>query len=105
MFCDQWGRHLNQKLYQLIVPQVPKVLKKHLVFLCFGAACAKTIENGCFFLLLECLWESIGLRRSFHNLGGQKKSKKIDAFCNFFSPAGLGLGSGWVGHFKSEGFV
>ena len=47
-------------------------------------------------LLLECLWESIGLRRSFHNLGGQKKSQEIDAFCNFFFAswawAGLRLG-------------
>ena len=41
-------------------------------------------------LLLECLWESIGLRRSFHNLGGQKKVKTWRRFAIFFRQLGLG---------------
>ena len=38
-------------------------------------------------------------------LEAKKKSKKPGRFATFFWPAGLGLGSGWVCHFKSKGFV
>ena len=74
-----------------MVPQVPKVWKKHWVFISFGVACSKNIENKCFFVFLECLWESIGLRRSFHNLGGQqKKSINRSILQLFFRQLGLG---------------
>ena len=80
-------------------------MQKHMVFLIFCVKCVKNIENICFFQFLGAHGGPSEPVAAYTFLEAIFFGKKPRRFATFFWPAGLGLGSGWVGHFKSKGFV
>ena len=81
-------------------------MKKHRVFLFFGVDCAKNVENCSFLYCWSAYGSPLGsVAASTIWEVNKKKVKKSMCFATFFSPAELGLCSGWVGYFKSRGFV
>ena len=91
--------------WHLTVLQVPKVLKNIEFSRVLELHAQNTLKILVFFYCWSAYGSPLGSVAASTIWEAKKKVKKSRRFATFFSPAGLGLGSGWVGHFKSEGFV
>ena len=91
--------------WHLTVLQVPKVLK-NIEFSCVLELHAqKTLKIIVFFSLWSAHGSPLGSVAPSTIWMAKKSVKNRGILLYFFSTAGLGLCSGWVGYFKSRGFV